>query len=281
MFSPDVITVTRELTEADRRITPGQINRHWRQTIAPRLVQLRTLGVRIGPLTKADGTYNRLPIALVFLSMHIGQPLHLQRIDSFVHRHLGRVFDVQVRHLYGNSYGFHILSSQKRDIGMENVRAEGNSSALMLVDLVTAHPNFRPVARDSGQQLDDTAWEQIKQRFGNRCATCGSVEGEPHLHDPTSRTVLTRGHMNIASALSPSNTIPQCQYFCNGYYSNRFTFDDQGRVRHLYDGRYIQHSSDQTKVDALATIIRDNPTILSRVPSEITEILRGYFDEEE
>jgi len=49
----------------------------------------------------------------------------------------------------------------------------------------------------------------------------------------------------------------------------------------LYDGRYIQHSSDQTKVDALATIIRDDPTILSRVPSGITEILRRYLDEEE
>lgn len=281
MFSPEVTIVTRELTDADMRITRGQINRHWRQVIEPRLVHLRTLGVRIGPLRKADLTYNRLSLALVFLSMHIGQPLHLQRIDSFVHRHLGRAPDVQVRHLYGNSHGFHILSSRKRDIGMENIRAEGRSSALMLVDLVTAHPNFRPVARDSGQQLDDTAWEQIKQRFGNRCATCGSVEGEPHLHDPTSRTVLTRGHMDIASALSPSNTIPQCQYFCNGHYSNRFTFDEQGRVRHLYDGRYIQHSSVQTKVDALATIIRDDPTILSRVPSGITEILRRYLDEEE
>lgn len=282
MCAPEVRTVTRDLTPADLAILPSQIDRQWTQVIAPRLVHLRRLGVKIGRLRRVDRTFNKLPLALVFLSMHIGQPLHIQRIDSFVHRHMGRSFDVQVRHLFGNNHGFHILSSKKRDIGMENIRAEGGgSSALMLVDLVTAHPNFRPAARDSGQQLDDTAWEQIKQRFGNRCATCGSVEGEPHLHDPTSRTVLTRGHMDIDSALSPSNTIPQCQYFCNGHYSNRFTFDEQGRVRHLYDGRYIQHSSDQTKVDALATIIRDDPTILSRVPSGITETLRRYLDEEE
>jgi hypothetical protein len=247
MCAPEVRTVTRDLTPADLAILPSQIDRQWTQVIAPRLVHLRRLGVKIGRLRRIDRTFNKLPLALVFLSMHIGQPLHIQRIDSFVHRHMGRSFDVQVRHLFGNNHGFHILSSKKRDIGMENIRAEGGgSSALMLVDLVT-----------------------------------GSVEGEPHLHDPTSRTVLTRGHMDIDSALSPSNTIPQCQYFCNGHYSNRFTFDEQGRVRHLYDGRYIQHSSDQTKVDALATIIRDDPTILSRVPSGITEILRRYLDEEE
>jgi len=281
MCAPEVRTVTRELTQADMRITRGQINRHWRQVIEPRLVHLRPLGVKIGPLRKADRTYSNLPLALVFLSMHIGQPLHLQRVDSFVQRHTDRVFDVQVRHLYGNSHGFHILSSRKRDIGMENVRAEGGSSALMLVDLVTTHPNFRPAARDSGQELDEAAWEQIKQRFGNRCATCGSVEGEPHLHDSTSRTVLTRGHMDIASALTTSNTIPQCEYFCNGHYSNRFTFDEQGRVRHLYDGRYISHSSEQTKVDALTTIIRDDPTILSRVPIQIVAIMREHFEEEE
>ncbi|MDB4758126.1 hypothetical protein OAG22_00460 [Candidatus Poseidoniaceae archaeon] len=232
-------------------------------------------------MRKKDKTYYPKSLALVFLSMHMGQPLHLQRIDSFVQRIVGRTFDPQVRHLYGNSMGFHILSSKKRDIGMEHIRAEGRSSALMLVDLESTHPNFSPAARSTEGALDEDEWRQIKQRFGFRCATCGSVEGEPHLHDPASRTVLTRGHMDIDSALTSANTVPQCKYFCNGHYSNRFTFDDRGRVRHLYDGRYISHSSDQTKVDALATIIRDDPTILSRVPIQIVAIMREHFEEEE
>lgn len=271
----------RELTQADRDITRGQINRHWTEVIAPRLVHLRRLGVKIRGLRKKDKTYYPKSVALVFLSMHIGQPLHVQRIDSFVQRIVGRTFDPQVRHLYGNAHGFHILSSKKRDIGMEHIRAEGQSSALMLVNLESTHPNFSPAARSTEGALDEDEWRQIKQRFGFRCATCGSEEGQPHLHNSASRTVLTRGHMEIDLPLISSNTIPQCQYFCNSHYSNRFTFDNAGRVRYLYDGNFISYSSDRTKIDALATIISDDPSILTRIPDQVMAILHEHFEEEE
>lgn len=268
------------LTPEDKRITKRQINKHWKDVIEPALEHLKLLGVRIPKLkTKKSKTYRRMPLVLVFLSMHIGEPIHVQRLDSFVRRHTGKTGDIQARHIYGSDHGFHVLSSKKKDIGMEHINA-GNSGALMLVDLETAHPNFRPRARKSGK-LDDDEWDSLKKRFGNRCATCGSVEGEPHLHEPSRLTVLEKGHMDIDEPLSAGNTIPQCKYFCNAHFRDRFTFDEEGRVRHLYDGKFIARSKEQTKIDALSTIIRDDPSIVSRIPDPIRIILRQQLVEEE
>jgi len=273
-------SLPNSLTPEDKKITKRQINKHWKDVIVPALEHLKPLGVKIAPLKKKkDKSYHKMPLVLVFLSMHIGEPIHVQRLDSFVRKHLGKEIDVQARHIYGNRYGFHVLSSKKKDIGMEHIKA-GRSGALKLVDLQTAHPNFRPRARNSGE-LDDEAWELLKKRFGNRCATCGSLEGQPHLHEPSKRTVLTKGHMDSDEPLSPNNTIPQCQYFCNAHYRDKFTFDDKGRVRHLYDGKFILRSKEQTKIDALSTIISDDPSIVLKIPDSIKKILSQKLLEEE
>ena len=71
-------SLPNSLTPEDKKITKKQIDKHWKDVIVPALEHLKPLGVKIAPLKKKkDKSYHKMPLVLVFLSMHIGEPIHV------------------------------------------------------------------------------------------------------------------------------------------------------------------------------------------------------------
>jgi hypothetical protein len=74
------------------------------------------------------------------------------------------------------------------------------------------------------------AFEALKKRFKQRCAHCGSEEGESHLKNRLVNTALQMGHMDPRKPLTLGNCIPLCS-MCNGVYRNKFVFNIRGYVK--------------------------------------------------
>lgn len=158
-------------------------------------------------------------IWLAMLHYHKGGSVHKDAISDAVQKHYpeaGR--DQQVRHL-------------KRD-GW-NVIGGGGFHALE--DPYRPSPEFiNEQARRHGR-LSSVDFDDIKKSFGNRCATCGSVEGEPDPRYGEARVHLQQGHQDPDEPGDDlNNIIPQCQ-FCNRAYRRDFVFDDKGRANAVAD----------------------------------------------
>ena len=92
--------------------------------------------------------------------------------------------------------------------------------------------------RDEDEELSEAEWIVLKEEFNNRCATCGSKEGEkPYKRKYTvKKTKLQKGHCDPNKSLTRSNCIPQCAY-CNRIYKDKFIFDQEGNVNRLNKDR--------------------------------------------
>lgn len=82
--------------------------------------------------------------------------------------------------------------------------------------------------------------------YGNRCATCGSKEGEPHFHWPNTITKLTKAHMDPGKPLVKGNIIPQCDK-CNRADRNNWAYDERGRVIKLANPNIIKNSDEEIR----------------------------------
>lgn len=81
------------------------------------------------------------------------------------------------------------------------------------------------------------------QAFGNRCATCGAVAGEPDPRYGRDRVQLQQGHRDPSKPSSDRlNIIPQCQ-FCNRQYRDDFVFDEKGRAHAIAGLGPVQRAS--------------------------------------
>lgn len=125
----------------------------------------------------------------------------------------------QPRHL-GAQDGWWIAAGARDNIVVDLKRGH-----YQLYTLERPYPAFR-----KGHRLSDTSsWREIKARYGYRCATCGSIEGEPHFHWPGTKTKLQKAHKDLNKPLRGGNIIPQCQK-CNRADRSRWVYDDKGRV---------------------------------------------------
>lgn len=70
------------------------------------------------------------------------------------------------------------------------------------------------------------SWKELKQKYKNKCATCGSKERELHNHT-NKQTKLEKGHKDPEKSLTIKNTIPQCNY-CNKRFKDIYKFDNYG-----------------------------------------------------
>lgn len=133
--------------------------------------------------------------------------------------------DQQVRHLKRD--GWYVLGKGDEIPGTGERIPPGD---YMLISTKQKHPDH--VDTGSSDTLTDDQFERIKDSFGARCASCGSEEGKPHLHQTTKIVEIHKGHMDPNKPLTTNNVIPQCQV-CNQSYKDKFIFDSTGKVRKI------------------------------------------------
>jgi len=142
-------------------------------------------------------------------------------MEVTVYGRLGRpTKDLQsVRHL-GKQNGFDILQHPCKHNGRQLRRGEY---------VFTGFNKTNEYWEASRRNESDLDWVSLKKEYGNRCATCGSKEGQKHFKtkEPTR---LEKGHMDPSKPMSNKNIIPQCSY-CNRLYRDKFKFDRHGNIK--------------------------------------------------
>lgn len=132
----------------------------------------------------------------------------------------GNPVDQQVRHLKRD--GWNIVPGQAR-------------GSHRLNDPFQPGPEWANEQNRRQGQLAAGTFEELKRAFGNRCATCGAIEGEPDPRYGRDRVSLQQEHRDPAKPdTDRGNIIPQCS-LCNRQYRNDFVFDEKGRVRAVAD----------------------------------------------
>jgi len=154
-----------------------------------------------------------------------------EELTKFVRSYYPDTNDVQqARHL-GAQSGWWIVAG-----GRDNIVLRIKRGFYQLYTLEQPYPDFKKGHRIS--QTDD--WEKIKEKYNFRCATCGSLENNPHFHWTATKTKLQKAHMDPNKPLVAGNIFPQCQK-CNRADRNRWVYDEKGRVVKLADANYIKN----------------------------------------
>lgn len=142
----------------------------------------------------------------------------------------------------GQQKGWYIISGQRRDKECEEYNVKPGEYALISVE--KHYPNFTNLKRTDNLSGDE--WEFLKKQYNYRCATCGSVEGEPNIHYPNITTQLQKGHKDPNKSLELGNIIPQCDQ-CNRQDRNNFVYNDKGRVIKIANPQFVLRSDKKIK----------------------------------
>ena len=199
---------------------------------------LYSRGVKLPALKDARGGHTKDALVLAYLAKDWPntRPVHKSELTQFVRLYYPDVTDVQqARHL-GAQKGWWVVAG-----GRDNIVRNLSRGEYQLHSLEKPYPKFTAERRDA-----DDDFECVKAAYHHRCATCGSVEGEPHLHWPGTKTVLQQAHMNPAKPLTSDNTIPQCQK-CNLADGNRWVYDRKGRVIAPASPRAVLRSDEKVR----------------------------------
>lgn len=194
---------------------------------------LEKFGVKLPKLYDANGKFTKDALVLVYLSLKYPdtKPVSKTELTHFVRSFYPDTPDVQqARHL-GAQSGWWIVAG-----GRDNIVVSLRRGWYQLHTLEKPYPSFH-----LGHRITDTAdWDLLKKQYNFRCATCGSEEGEPHLHWPATKTKIQMAHKDPHKPLVAGNIIPQCQK-CNRADRNRWVYDDKGRVIKLADANFIRN----------------------------------------
>jgi len=200
---------------------------------------LKKYGVIMPKLYDKKKEFTKNGLVLVYLSL--GYPrtniVSKTELTLFVRDFDSNVNDVQqARHL-GAQDGWWIVAG-----GRDNIVAKVKKGFYQLYTLEQPYPDFK-----KGHRISDTGdWGKIKARYGYRCATCGSREGEPHFHWSGTKTILQKFHKDPNKPLKAGNIIPQCQK-CNRADRNRWVYDEKGRVIKLADPMFVKNFDKEVK----------------------------------
>lgn len=229
--------------------------------------KLKEYGVKLPGLLKGD-QYTINALVLVYLYEKIGKVVSKQELTDFLRSMGHEVNDVQqARHL-AQQAGWYILSGTRGDIECEKYNVK--SGEYMLKTIEEPYPSFKNLKRT--ESLNVSSWEELKKKYDNRCATCGSKEGELNFLYPASKTTLQQGHKDPSLPLTLENTIPQCP-FCNRASRNYFVFDNKGRVEKIYDPHFILRSEKEIQLNMLKLLVEENL-------EEAKEIISSYDKED-
>ena len=201
------------------------VKQHHQKYLAVAGVRLPNLGPQSKPTKDA--------IVLATLCKYIRVPVSKLELTAVVRTYYPETSDVQqARHL-SRQKGFFIISGQRGD-GEYFAGVKVPSGAYCLVSLEEPYPQFDGISGPRSAR-GGADFQELKQKFDYRCATCGSKEGEPSFLNRAKTTVLQEGHMDPTKPLELENMIPQCDE-CNRAYKDKFIFDGNGRTSDINIG---------------------------------------------
>jgi len=208
---------------------------------------LKAFGVVL-PRLRVAGNFTKDALVLVYLFQ--GYPdtriVSKKELTRFIRQFDPDVNDVQqARHL-GAQKGWYIAAG-----GRDNRVVDLKIGEYKLVTLREPYPGFR-----HSSTSHTSNWDELKERYGNRCATCGSKEGEPHFHYPSIRTQLHQAHKDPSRPLAPDNIIPQCSQ-CNRTYKDHWVYDDRGRIVALANPSVIKKSDPEVRRKVYRILYRE------------------------
>ena len=221
---------------------------------------LKKSNVKLPKLKDNNGNYIKDALVLVMLSQNYPNTeiISKEKLTAFVKLFYPEVNDVQqARHL-GLQNGWWIISGTRGDMTQEKIPA----GTYKLVSLEKPHPDYVPKRR-TGIATSD--FEELKKKYGYRCATCGSEEGKTHLFRKNIVVKLQEGHMNPKKDLLPGNIIPQCQV-CNRPDRNRWIYDITGRVNEVAD-----------TPDGVRVVIKFIKNTSNDIRKKLLEIIKKYL----
>ena len=200
---------------------------------------LERSGVKLPELFGKNQKFTKNALVLVYLSM--GYPktrvVTKTELTHFMREFYPDTADVQqARHL-GAQDGWWIVAG-----GRDNIVLKIKRGFYQLYTLEQPYPGFK-----KGHRISETdGWDEIKEKYNFRCATCGSQENKPHFHWPATKTILQKAHMNPNKPLFAGNIIPQCQK-CNRGDRNRWVYDEKGRVIKIANPEVIKACSKEVR----------------------------------
>ncbi|MFH1326168.1 MAG: hypothetical protein ABIH48_01735 [Candidatus Falkowbacteria bacterium] len=193
---------------------------------------LKSSGVKLPKLYHSKNVFTKDALVLVYLAYDYPntRKVSKEELTKFIRSYYPNTNDVQqARHL-GAQAGWWIVAG-----GRDNIVLEIGRGSYQLYTLEQPYPSFK-----KGHRISETdGWKKIKEKYGCRCATCGSQENKPHLYWPATKTILQKAHINPNKPLVAGNIIPQCQK-CNRGDRNRWIYDDKGRVIKLANPQVIK-----------------------------------------
>ena len=185
--------------------------------------------IRLPSLRTNNGNYTKNALVLVYLSKNYPNTniVTKDELTRFIKRYYPDTNDVQqARHL-ARQNGWYIISGRRGDISQIQIP----DNCYKLISLEQTYPGFNT---HRVTNINGDFWTNLKRQYNNRCASCGSPEGESNYVNPSAITQLQKGHKNPTLPLVENNIIPQCQE-CNRGDRNRWIYDDRGRVIGLTD----------------------------------------------
>jgi hypothetical protein len=194
--------------------------------------------VKSHELKKKTGEYKGTALALVAFIAYPFHFIHKDVLSKFIRDITGNSQgDFQARHLAAQN-GWNILNKNESYYGSFKTK----SGFHMMTDFTKAKLAYVP---DRREDLI-TNFDDMKNHYGCRCATCGAKEGEPAPRNPSKPVALQRGHCDPTKPLTDDNTIPQCEE-CNQLYKNDFVFDLNGVAVALGTPKVFKNTSDEVK----------------------------------
>jgi hypothetical protein len=212
-----------------KSITRKEADALYAQLEKSHAAHLASSGVAL-PELKRGNSYTRGGIVLCALYKYFRQPVTKLELSRLVSQFFdAQVSDVQqARHL-GKQEGWYIISGTRGQSAPSDLGFNLLPAAYCLISITEPYPGRASRGQHHREGLQSIDLDELRRAYDNRCASCGSKEGEPNLRDSSRITKLQRGHMDPAKALTPRNVIPQCDE-CNRAYRDWFVFDGNGRV---------------------------------------------------
>lgn len=218
--------MTRSDVEREYGRAAGLLRKHRLDVHIPQLRQRGGASGRGCGRGRGRGGYTVGALMLVFFATRVGRIATKDELVAYLRKHRCRTHDPQPRHM-GMQLGLNFLVAGCWHPKLQRVLRRGE---YCLLDLVRTHPSRATgINHRARGGLGAGEFDSLKSAYGNRCACCGSAEGQPHLKNALLVTSLERGHLDPRRPLTCHNCIPICR-MCNMVYKDHAVLSRRGFV---------------------------------------------------